>query len=241
MSLPLRENAPGISSSWMTGTRPTTAPGIAAPRDHRTGPSPADTRRACCHVLSSFQRTRTASSVPSGLSAFKRRTFQTYRTFTHRVKAFFDVLAFSRLGTRPAAHHPSRHRLRWLKAPEPGRSPTLLLRQLLTSGRARRSLEREGRDARRSCLRARHLAASLTNIRPRDGPVNRKCEGPGPLPEASHIPFGDNRLQGRAYDTFFSAETSICLPPSLSVTSPVASTGTPNRLASRSLAFLFSV
>jgi len=199
MSLPPLQKEAGKTHQafrqvWVDWPRPTTPPGIAAARSHRARPSPADTRRACCHVLSSFQRTRTASSVPFGLSTFKRRTFQTYRTCTHRVKAF-SCLAD---GGPPGARCPSRHRSRWPEAPEPCRPPTLLLRQLLASGRARRSLEREGRDARRSCLRARHLAASLTNIRPGDDSVNRKCEAPWRLPGASRIPSRANRLHGDA-------------------------------------------
>jgi len=48
-------------------------------RSHRTRPPPADTRRACCHVLSSFQRTGLARPPVIGLSAVVRRTFQTYQ------------------------------------------------------------------------------------------------------------------------------------------------------------------
>jgi hypothetical protein len=48
-------------------------------QSHRTRPPPADTRRACCHVLSSFQRTGLARPPATGLSAVVRRTFQTYQ------------------------------------------------------------------------------------------------------------------------------------------------------------------
>jgi len=51
-------------------------------RSHRTRPPPADTRRACCHVLSSFQRTGLARPPVIGLSAAARRTFQTYQPAT---------------------------------------------------------------------------------------------------------------------------------------------------------------
>ena len=49
-------------------------------RSHRTRPPPADTRRACCHVLSSFQRTGRARSLACGIATVDRRTFQIYRT-----------------------------------------------------------------------------------------------------------------------------------------------------------------
>lgn len=48
-------------------------------RSLRTRPPPADTRRACCHVLSSFQRTGLTRSPFIGLAAVVRRTFQTYQ------------------------------------------------------------------------------------------------------------------------------------------------------------------
>jgi hypothetical protein len=48
-------------------------------QSHRTRPPPADTRRACCHVLSSFQRTGLARPPATGLSTVVRRTFQTYQ------------------------------------------------------------------------------------------------------------------------------------------------------------------
>ena len=63
------------------------------------------------------------------------------------------------------------------------RSPCLPAFQTRARHGAGRILELEGRDARRPVstwaavrlpLRARHLAASLTNIRPRDGRVNRE-------------------------------------------------------------------
>src|SRR5215207_8926350 len=59
-------------------------------RSHRTRPPPADTRRACCHVLSSFQRTGLARPPSVGLSASVRRTFQTYQPVNLVSSLYYD-------------------------------------------------------------------------------------------------------------------------------------------------------
>lgn len=155
----------------------------------RTRPPPADTRRACCHVLSSFQRTGLARPPFVGLATRERRTFQTYQP-TIRVSS--PNFGFPSLpghgGELPVAVRRDIH-TQARDGPEAAsrRQPC----QLPKHG-AWRFLELEGRDARRPLstwepvrlsLRARHLAASLTNIRSCDGGVNRvsqkSFDGPG--------------------------------------------------------------
>ena len=157
-------------------------------RSHRTRPPPADTRRACCHVLSSFQRTGLARPPATGHSAVVRRTFQTYQPAnivsslnfgpSRDVESPVSRAASICLRSSSCVAHPRPWSF------DPGRAsrrqPCPIARH-----RAWRFLELEGRDARRLLstwaavrlpLRARHLAASLTNIRPRDSSVNRESQ-----------------------------------------------------------------
>jgi hypothetical protein len=159
----------------------------------RTRPPPADTRRACCHVLSSFQRTGLARPPSTGLSTAVRRTFQTYQPANLVSSPNFGLPKFF-----GPAHRSPRHPLGGAaRAARQGRASRRGIRARNSQapvGRrgtshahlqhgARRFLELEGRDARRPLstwatvrlpLRARHLAASLTNIRPCLGRVNRE-------------------------------------------------------------------
>jgi hypothetical protein len=70
-----------LLSSWMTGrgrppraARPYRTRALA--RSHRTRPPPADTRRACCHVLSSCQRTDLLAHPPSASQPPKGEPFK---------------------------------------------------------------------------------------------------------------------------------------------------------------------
>ena len=173
---------PGLLSSLDDWPRPTTPRRCYCARSHRTRPPPADTRRACCHVLSSFQRTGLARPPAIGLSAVVRRTFQTYQPANLVSSLNFGL---------PEILEPARRRSFVLRrdihahgAFDPGRASRRQPCPIARHG-AWRFLELEGRDARRLLstwaavrlpLRARHLAASLTNIRPRDGRVNRESQ-----------------------------------------------------------------
>ena len=148
-------------------------------RSHRTRPPPADTRRACCHVLSSFQRTGRARPLAIGLSAADRRTFQTYQPvnlvsrLNFSLTRIFELLDrkplvlrrdihahdFAALGGRRVASHAHLRHRAWRFLGLEGR----VARRLLSTWAAVRLP-----------LRARHLAASLTNIRPCVGRVNRE-------------------------------------------------------------------
>jgi hypothetical protein len=75
-------------------------------RSHRTRPPPADTRRACCHVLSSFQRTGLARPPVIGLSAVVRRTFQTYQPANLVSTLNFRPSEILELASRRASRHP---------------------------------------------------------------------------------------------------------------------------------------
>ena len=159
-------------------------------QSHRTRPPPADTRRACCHVLSSFQRTGLACSLAAGLATVVRRTFQTYQPANSVSTLYFGcpgIFEFARRARSScvAASTP----MKLFDQLRPGRTsrrqPCPPLFETGPRHGAWRFLELEGRDARRLLstwaavrlpLRARHLAASQTNIRSRAGPVNRESE-----------------------------------------------------------------
>jgi hypothetical protein len=154
-------------------------------QSHRTRPPPADTRRACCHVLSSFQRTGLARPPSVGVSTVVRRTFQTYQLANLVSSLNFSPPKILELARRNrsscvANPHPGSRRT----AGEPKWASRRQPCQQARHG-AWRFLEVEGRDARRLLstwaavrlpLRARHLAASLTNIRPCVGCVNRESQ-----------------------------------------------------------------
>ena len=168
-------------------------------QSHRTRPPPADTRRACCHVLSSFQRTGLARSPFIGLSTVVRRTFQTYQpanpvsTFYFGCPGNFRAHPPHSFVLRRGIHtHEAFDQLR------PGRTsrrqPCPPLFKTGPRHGAWRFLELEGRDARRLLstwaavrlpLRARHLAASQTNIRAGDDGVNRESRKTSPPPSSN--------------------------------------------------------
>jgi hypothetical protein len=165
--------------------RPTIPRGIAATRNHRTRPPPADTRRACCHVLSSFQRTRVARPLASAAKPSKGEPFKLTNPPTvcqgliSPAHASYPAWAPTILRAARLARLASRH---------PHQTASRLSASVASPAMpcswhgAWRFLELEGRDARRlpmpwaavpPPLRARHLAASLTNIRSCDVRVNR--------------------------------------------------------------------
>jgi hypothetical protein len=122
---------------WMTGLgRPPRAGPLLQSknklmRSHRTRPPPADTRRACCHVLSSFQRTGLTRPPSAGLSAVFRRTFQTYQPVR-----FVSSLNFSFSETFEPLAAPSVaiSTLRHLKAPSGRRVASHALRGMVPGG-----------------------------------------------------------------------------------------------------------
>lgn len=160
-------------------------------RSHRTRPPPADTRRACCHVLSSFQRTGLAcppssTSRPSSGEPFKLTNPPTVcQALISTRPSFGSRFASCLPHVRRDIHARARH--------GPERASRRQPCQQARHG-AWRFLGLEGRDARRLLstwdtvrlpLRARHLAASQANIRVCDGGVNRECQKKLRRPQAT--------------------------------------------------------
>src|SRR5215212_5794190 len=120
-------------------------------RDHRTRPPPADTRRACCHVLSSFQRTGLARPPSVGLSASVRRTFQTYQPVDLVSSLYYDQTEVFR-ARPPPSFELRRESQPMVFSTLGGRRVAGSCPPLSKTGPrhgARRFLELEGRDARR--------------------------------------------------------------------------------------------
>lgn len=101
---------------------------------HRTRPPPADTRRACCHVLSSFQRTgltRVARRWPLGRLQANLSNLPTRRP---RVKPFIPALSKSCFPGRLAASSVATSALGHIVAPSGRRVASHALRGMVPGG-----------------------------------------------------------------------------------------------------------